>query len=371
VAGRDGFVQIYSCELLRDIPDNETVCVVTHVSLSNATAVTKDCIRMLDAAKASSLKDQSRQPLLFGAAAALGAILIWAGWIVATRHAAQTLDISIVALLRYGIPALVLMPLWLRTGLVPRGVSKRALAALIVGAGMPFFLAAAFGMRYAPAAEVGPLLPGTMPLFVAILAGVFYREQMSVLRKAGFVLIAVGIAVIVGPHVLSAAPGVGLAHVLILASALLWAIYTIALRRSGLSASEATAVISIWSAIALVPFGTMPLIEALQQGRAAEIAVQALVQGVLSGIVATILFAIAILRLGPSRAAAFAALLPALVAILAIPVLDEIPDALTLIGIVAASFGVAFASGAFDRKPAGDDPAKSAVRKRSFDTSKS
>jgi drug/metabolite transporter (DMT)-like permease len=307
---------------------------------------------MLDAAKASPLKDQSRRPLLFGTAAALGAILIWAGWIVATRYAAQTLDISIVALLRYGIPALVLMPLWLRTGLVPRGVSKRVLAALIIGAGMPFFLTAAFGMRYAPAAEVGPLLPGTMPLFVALLAGVFYREQMSMVRKAGFILIAAGIVVIVVPHMLSAAPGVGLAHVLILASALLWAVYTIALRRSGLSASEATAVISVWSAIALAPFGTLPLVEAFQHGRAAEIAAQALVQGVLSGIIATILFAMAILRLGPSRAAAFAALLPVLVAILAIPALGEIPNTVALIGIVAASFGVAFASGVFNHKPA-------------------
>jgi drug/metabolite transporter (DMT)-like permease len=96
----------------------------------------------------------------------------------------------------------------------------------------------------------------------------------------------------------------------------------------------------------------MPLIEALRQGHASEIAVQALMQGVLSGIVATILFAIAILRLGPSRAAAFAALLPALVALLAIPVLGEIPDALAVIGIAAASFGVAFASGAFERNPA-------------------
>jgi drug/metabolite transporter (DMT)-like permease len=307
---------------------------------------------MFDATEISSPKSQSRQTLLFGTASALGAILIWAGWIVATRHAAQTLDISIVALLRYGIPALVLMPLWLRTGLVPANVSKRILLALIIGAGTPFFLAAAFGMRFSPAAEVGPLLPGTMPLFVALLAGVFYHEQMSNLRKAGFVLIAIGVAVIVGLQMMTATPTDVSGHTLILVSALLWAIYTIALRRSGLSAFEATALISVWSAISLLPFGIMPLIEALQQGRTSEIALQALIQGVLSGVVATILFAFAILRLGPSRAAAFAALLPALVAILAIPVLGEVPDSVAVIGIVATSFGVALASGAFDRKAA-------------------
>jgi drug/metabolite transporter (DMT)-like permease len=307
---------------------------------------------MPDAAKTHLPQGPSRQTLLIGTASALGAILIWAGWIVATRHAAQTLDVSLVALLRYGIPALVLMPLWLRIGLRPSGVSTRVLVAMIVGAGTPFFVVAALGMRFAPAAEVGPLLPGTMPLFVALLAGLFYREQMSALRKAGFALIAAGIAVIVLPQIaigtLAEAPG----HVLILVSAFLWAVYTIALRRTGLSAYDATALISVWSAISLLPFGTLPLIAAMQQGRTGEIAVQALVQGVLSGIVATILFAIAILRLGPSRAAAFAALLPALVAVLAIPVLGEYPDALAVAGILAASFGVAFASGAFEQRPA-------------------
>lgn len=307
---------------------------------------------MRDDAKTSSPRVLSRRTLLIGSGSAFGAIVIWAGWIVATRHAAQTLDISIVALLRYGIPALVLMPLWLRTGLVPAGVPNRVLLALIAGAGAPFFLTAAFGMRAAPAAEVGPLLPGTMPLFVAVLAGLFFHEQMSLVRKGGFLLIAVGVMVIVGLQMVTATPTHPSGHALILVSALFWAVYTVALRRSGLSAFEATALISVWSAIILLPFGTMPLIEALQQGRMGEIAMQALVQGVLSGIVATILFANAILRLGASRAAAFAALLPALAAILAIPVLGEIPDAVAFIGIVMTSFGVAFASGTCDSKSA-------------------
>ena len=307
---------------------------------------------MSDTVKTQSIFPSPRHVVLTGTACALGAVLIWAGWIVATRHAAQTLDISVVALLRYGIPALALAPLWLRIGLVPRGVSHRVLIALIAGAGTPFFLAAAFGMRFTPAAEVGPLLPGTMTLFVAILAGVINRERTSWLRKSGFLLIAAGIATIVGPELLSVTPAEAPGHLLVLISALLWAVYTIALRRSGLSAFEATALISVWSAIMLLPFGIVPLIDAVQQNRGGEIAVQALVQGVLSGIVATVLFASAILRLGPSRAAAFAAAIPALAAILAIPVLGEIPTSLALVGIVATSFGVAFASGALEKRPA-------------------
>lgn len=292
---------------------------------------------------------QSRRAVLIGTAAALGAVFIWSGWIVATRHAAQTLDITVVALLRYGIPALVLTSLWLNLGLLPSGVSRRLLVALIVGAGAPFFLAAAFGMRFAPAAEVGPLLPGAMPLFTALLVGVLFRETAGWWRMSGFVLIGAGVIAVVGPEMASRAASEPFGHLLVLFSAFLWAVYTVALRRSGFTPFQATAFISVWSTIALLPFGTMPLINTLTDGRVGEVAVQALVQGVLSGIVATILFAIAILELGASRAAAFAALIPVLVALLAYPVLGEIPTLLTIMGIFATSAGVALASGAFER----------------------
>jgi drug/metabolite transporter (DMT)-like permease len=292
---------------------------------------------------------QSRQAALIGTAAALGAVLIWSGWIVATRHAAQTLEISVVALLRYGIPALALTSLWLNLGLLPSGVSRKLLATLVIGAGAPFFLTAALGMRFAPAAEVAPLLPGAMPLFTALLVGLFYREKSSWWRTAGFVLIGAGVMAVVVPEIFANKSSEIGGHLLVLLSALLWAVYTVALRRSGFTPFQATAFISVWSTIALLPFGTMPLINTLTDGRAGEVAIQALVQGVLSGIVATILFAIAILELGASRAAAFAALIPVLVAALAYPLLGEIPTSLTLVGIFATSLGVALASGAFER----------------------
>lgn len=292
----------------------------------------------------------SRRNILIGSASALATVLIWAGWVVATRHAAQRLDVSVVGLLRFGIPALLLAPVWWRTGLWPRGMSRRVLIAIVAGSGVPFFLIVTLGLRFAPAAEVGPLLPGTMPLFVAVMAYGLDRERPSLLRKAGFVLIAIGIAVIVGHEIALGAGATGPGHLLVLTGALLWAIYTIAFRRSGLSAVEGAAVIAAWSTILVLPFGVLPLIEALAHGRGGEVAVQALVQGGLSGVVAVVLFGVAILRLGASRAAAFAALIPALVAMLAIVFLGEVPSGAALMGIAATSAGVALASGAFERR---------------------
>src|SRR5689334_1801557 len=108
-----------------------------------------------------------------GILAALGVVVIWSGWIVGTRHAATGhLDLCAVGFLRFAIPAAVFAPIWLRTGLLPRGVSLRTVFALM-GSGAPFFMVAATATRYTPAAEIGPLLTGTMPLMATGLACVF------------------------------------------------------------------------------------------------------------------------------------------------------------------------------------------------------
>lgn len=291
-----------------------------------------------------------RSDTLVGYAAGLATIVIWAGWIVGTRHASRSLDLSTVGLLRYGVPALLLLPVWWRTGPIPRGVPRSALVALLLCGGAPFFLVIATGMSLAPAAEVGPLLPGTMPLFVALLSILVDGERLGPLRIAGFVLVACGVAAIVGPYLLASGGSLSAGHLLTLGGALSWAVYTLAFRRSRMSAFEAAAVVALWSGVMFVPTGVPGLAEALRDGRAAEVAVQAVLQGGLSGVVAIVLYGVAIGRLGPSRGAVLTALIPGLVAVLAIPVLGEWPGPSAIVGIAATSAGVVVASGVIGRR---------------------
>jgi drug/metabolite transporter (DMT)-like permease len=76
--------------------------------------------------------------------------------------------------------------------------------------------------------------------------------------------------------------------------------------------------------------------------------VQATVQGVLSGVLAIVLYGTAIARLGATRGAALTALVPPLAALLAVPVLGEWPTAPTAFAIAATTLGVALAAGALD-----------------------
>ncbi|MCB5176985.1 DMT family transporter [Microvirga lenta] len=287
-------------------------------------------------------RDRSSLP---GWLAAFATVTIWAVWMVGTRHAVTNdLPPVVVGLLRFAVPALVLAPIVWRTGLFPKGLPPLVGLALL-GSGAPFFLVVALGMQFAPAAEIGPLLPGTMPLFVALIGWLVFGERLGRLRIVGFGLILVGVALIGGRGLLDPAGGAWRGHLLLLSGACLWGIYTHAYRRCGLSALQAAALIGTWSLLLLVPFGAPKLATALANGLAGPVLLQALLQGFMSGVLGIVLYGFAVDRLGASRAAAVSPLGPVLAALIAIPVLGESPDAVAVAGIAAAATGVALASG--------------------------
>ena len=82
-----------------------------------------------------------------------------------------------------------------------------------------------------------------------------------------------------------------------------------------------------------------------------DLALQAFVQGLLTAIVSLVLYGRAVSILGASSGAAFAALSPAMTAIMAIPILGEWPRPMDWIAIVAISLGVYIVSGGPGPRP--------------------
>jgi drug/metabolite transporter (DMT)-like permease len=292
-----------------------------------------------------------------GVLAALAAALIGAGWQVASRLGATTTLAPVdLALLRYVVPALALSPVWLRRGLVPEGVPRTTVALMVLGAGFPFGLAGMTGASFAPAAHMGALLPGSMPLFVALLSALVLGERFGAMRAAGFALLVAGIACVAVPAALAAGAGgdtAWIGHLLFLSAAALWAVYTIAARRSGLGAWAATAMVSAWSAPMaaaawLVSDGTR-----LLDAPAADVALQVAWQGLLAGVGGVAAYTLAVRHLGPSRASVSGAAVPVMSALGGAVVLGEAVEGWTAVGVAAAAAGVALASGALgSRTPA-------------------
>lgn len=280
---------------------------------------------------------------------ALFAVAIWGGWIVSTRHAVSGhVPPSAVGFIRFVVSAVVLAPWWWKIGVWPRGRVMPFLVCFL-GSGGVFFLLVGNAMRFVPAADVGPLLPGTMPLIVALVSVIFLHERLGLLRAAGFVCIAAGVLTLGGRGLLEAADGAWRGHLLLLTGAALWAGYTLAFRRTGMNARELVGLIGLWSAVMLAPAGVPGVVTALREGYGAEVLQLFIVQGLGSGVLALVAFGVAIEKLGSSRAAAFTGLVPALAAILATFLLGEHPDMAAIIGIVATGVGVVLASGALGR----------------------
>lgn len=292
----------------------------------------------------------SSRPLL-GALSALSVVLIWASWLVSTRHSAgtalTTLDLS---LLRYGLPALVLAPVWLRTGLWPKHVPKLPLILMILGSGAFFFQVVAFGMHHTPASAAGVLLPGAMPFFTALIGMLVLGERPGRARKVGMAAILLGglilLAGSLSGHELS-----WISYVILPFGATCWAVYTHAFKHSGLNAFEGGALIAVWSTIinlALLPFfGTgffdVPL---------REIGLQILTQGVLSGLVSTILYGWAVRILGGTQAAAYTAITPVAAALAGAWLLGEPVGVAVITAAFVTGAGVLLSTGILSRKRA-------------------
>lgn len=288
---------------------------------------------------------------LLGAAAALFTVILWAAGLVATRFGVTgSLSLYDVVFLRLALPALLLLPLLLRhraRRADGQAVRPGIIAVMAVGAGLPFMLVSSSGMLFAPAAHAGALMPGVMPLFAALFAALLLAERFTAGRKLGMVMMALGAVAVGGYQVVgSAGNGAWRGDLLFICAGALWASYTIAMRKSGLGPWHAAALVYVISCAVYAPIYLLWLESHLSTAPAFEIAVQ-LVQSVASGLLSMAAYGFAVRRLGAAPAAAFGALTPALTALMAIPLLGEWPDAVTWIGIVTVSLGVALANGAF------------------------
>ncbi|AWM24212.1 membrane protein [Sinorhizobium fredii USDA 205] len=296
--------------------------------------------------------DRGSESPAAGYAGAFVTVLIWAGWILATRHTAATnLGTIDLGLIRFGIPALVLAPVWLKTGLLPKSLPLALLALMVAGSGAVFFQVAAFAIHATPAASVGVLLGGSMPLATAIIGMTLFRERPARMRLLGFAAIVAGMTILLVRSLGAADASAWAGYLLLPAAATLWATYTHAFRHSGLNPLEGSALIAVWSfllhlVLALV-FGST-----LGHVPAQEIGLQVMSQGFLSGLVAMLAYGLAVRRLGGTQAAAFTALTPVLAMIGGGILLGETIGPFEIAAAVVTAAGVALSTGILSARQA-------------------
>jgi drug/metabolite transporter (DMT)-like permease len=272
-------------------------------------------------------------------------VLIFAGWFVVTRFSVtRELRVWDVAALRFGVGALILLPVLFRGA--TRISVRQWLEGLMYSClwGVPFVLAVGYGLQLTSAGRAAAITPTLMPVFAGVLAWIFLKESPGIVRWCGYLAILIGLLwmVIGGVSAHGDANPVGL--MALVAAAAMWALYTVLFRRSALSPVQAAALICFWSAVLFLPVYIFGGLSRLALASVSEIGLQAVYQGALMSGVAIVSFNRSVALLGPSAATAIIALIPAVAALVAIPVLGELPSTGECLALAAVIGGVLLAA---------------------------
>jgi drug/metabolite transporter (DMT)-like permease len=285
---------------------------------------------------------------LAGAAFGSLAALIWAGFPAITKlsMASNALDAWDVTALRFGIAGLLLLPLFLRRRLG----ALRPLPALFLacGAGAPYVLLTAGGLAFAPGGHMGVITPSCMLLCSTLGSRLILKEQLDTSRIVGALAIMAGLVTLGWDGLANHGDLTWVGDAMFVLGGLFWASYTIGSRVWRVEPLHATAVVGVLSMVLYLPGYAWFAGTQLSEAPWREIVIQAVFQGVLSAIVALLLYTRAVAILGAARGAVFAALVPTFSLLIAIPLLHETPTELQLLGVLFVTAGMIFALGLHD-----------------------
>ena len=287
---------------------------------------------------------------IYGLTMALGAATSFA---MARAGALAGLAADDMILARAAVSALVMLPFLVMWGLPSlAGIGwRRGLILLLTGGPLFAFLQTG-GYTFAPLAHGAVIAPSTVTILSTIGAVLLLGERLTVSHIVGGALVLLGVGMVswhglTGGAVKSSA---WIGDLMFVASSVLWATFTVLMRKWRIDPVRATSVVAVLTAAVVIPaylgwhgagrLGTLPL---------GALAAQGVAQGLVQGVITLIAYTKAIAILGVSRAVLFPAIVPAISIVIGVPLVGEIPDAIQIAGLALVSLGLLAAVGIFGR----------------------
>jgi drug/metabolite transporter (DMT)-like permease len=272
----------------------------------------------------------------------IGAAACWAVGLTAARHGIAAgltpMDLAFHRFMWSGLPMLPLAWRWGLRDLGGIGWGTGLVLMVLGGPGLTILSHA--GFLLAPLGHGAVIQPSTATLGGLLLATVVLREHPSRARIAGAVIIVAGLVLMgidallnIGTHALGG-------DFLFIGAGLCWATMLTILRLRGIDSVRATVIISVCSLLVYAPLHA--LLFGFQTMAAVgwrENVMQIVVQGILSGPLATYFAAYAASVLGTGRGASFSALVPAFTMLFGVLVLGEMPTLIQLAGLAVVALG--------------------------------
>lgn len=302
----------------------------------------------------TSLLQSHQQPSMtmgyaFGMTMALGAATSFA---MARAGALRGLTPDDIILARAVVAGLIMLPFLVRWGLPTlAGIGWRRGLLLLLTGGPLFAYLQTGGYAYAPLAHGAVIAPSTVTILSTLGAVLLLGERLTRWHVAGGLTVIVGVVLVSWHGLVGSAvtDTTWIGDLMFVTSGLLWAVFTILMRKWRIDPIRATAVVAVLTAVVVVPgYLTFRGVNRLMTLPADALLAQGIAQGLIQGVMTLLAYSKAVAILGVSRAVLFPAVVPAISILIGIPLVGEWPDAIQLIGLLVVTMGLLTAVGLFN-----------------------
>ncbi|EIM28838.1 DMT family transporter [Microvirga lotononidis] len=291
--------------------------------------------------QASEVQTRTWASAAIGILWGMTAALAWTGYNVGSRlgrmEGLQAVDMS---MLRFGVAALLLMPLVLSRRKTYRlGWGRLLSLTVLAGPLFGLLINTAFGL--APLSHAVVLTAGATMMSANGLAWRLDGRRPPIFRLLGMMILIVGLLFIASaqnPQMPQSTSQIWLGDLCFLAAGSLWGSFTYLLGRWKVDPIVGIGQVSFLSVFAFLPF----FLARHHDGAISSDVwmAQAFFQGILGGCLAPVAIAKAVSRVGAGEAALFPALVPSGALLLAIPLLGEWPSYAEILGIGVCTLGL-------------------------------
>jgi drug/metabolite transporter (DMT)-like permease len=281
-----------------------------------------------------------------GALCGVAAATCWAAGFVAAKHGlAKGMSPTDLAFHRFIWSGLLLMPLVAKEGLGNLGGVGWPLGlVMLVLAGPLQAIVSYIGFTLAPLGHGAVIHPASAALAGTLLAFVVLHEPLTRTRILGIAGIVLGLVVFAGEAITKLGGDAPLGDALFMGAGLMWAVFTICLRKWRVSGIVAARIIGTLSLLIYAPLYAYFIgFDRMKAVGLSENLLQIAVQGVFAGFLAIYLFGRSVTALGASRASTFPALVPAIAILIGFIALGDVPSIAQLVGLAIVGVGFRFA----------------------------
>ncbi len=264
------------------------------------------------------------------------AVLIWTGFILISRAGAlASLSLPDMMMIRFGTAFVLFCPaIWIHR----KTIFQWRMVILGSIGGLAYSLSVFNGFQYAPATHAALLLPGLMPIMIAVLAYFLAGERHTRFAWIGIGISSLGILALLLETLLSGVSYL-VGDISFVVSCLFWGIFTVLLRRWRFAPWHATLGVITVTTLVFTPYYLTQLSNAFQGVAYSMIALQAFYQGVMAIAVQFVCYGKAVHILGATKMGALMALVPMLASVFAVPLFGEPVTTGLVIALVCISVG--------------------------------